>query len=307
MSEAKAPKPALVDIGKEAVPAFAVAPDAASLFATRAKRFRTLADGNPLAAYLAFLAGLAEAQHEIQADLPPAALPDEEDIAQALDHGMPPLPAAGLALDDVAVRTVERLLERMAGLELPAPAATARDALLAADAGRRRAVVADALTTAAPSSPEAIAERVLVLAGLAVHFARLASRLDMSRLKRIADGVCPACGSAPVTSSVVGWPRAHNTRFCTCSLCATMWNVVRVKCVLCSATDGISYRTIDGAPDTVKAECCDSCKRYVKVLYQVKDPALDAVADDVATLGLDMLLAGDGWQRGGANPFLQGY
>jgi FdhE protein len=31
------------------------------------------------------------------------------------------------------------------------------------------------------------------------------------------------------------------------------WNVVRVKCVLCSSTGGISYRIIEGKPDTVKA------------------------------------------------------
>lgn len=305
MSEAKAPKHGLMDIGKEAAPAFAVPPDVPRLFATRAKRFRALADGHPLAPYLAFLADLTEAQHEIQADLPPVTLPDEEDIAQALANGMPPLPAAGLALDDVAVLTIERLLEEIAGLAMPPQTAAAREALLKADAARRRAMAAEALTTAAPL--DGIAQRVLVLAGLQVHFARLASQLDGSRLKPIADGVCPACGSPPVSSSVVGWPKAHNSRFCSCALCATMWNVVRVKCVLCSATGGISYHTVDGAPETVKAESCDGCRRYVKILYQVKDAALEPVADDVATLGLDMLMAQDGWQRGGANPFLQGY
>lgn len=305
MSEAKAPKHGLMDIGKEAAPAFAVLPDAAPLFAIRAKRFRFLADGHPLAPYLTFLASLAEAQHEIQADLPPAPLPDEEDIAQALANGMPPLPAAGLALDDEAALTIERLLEEIAGLPVPPQTAAARDALLKTNADRRKTIAAEALTTATPL--DGIAQRVLVLAGLQVHFARLASRLDTGRLKPIADGVCPACGSPPVSSSVVGWPKAHNTRFCSCALCATMWNIVRVKCVLCSATGGISYHTVEGAPETVKAESCDGCKRYVKILYQVKDTALEPVADDVATLGLDMLMAEAGWQRGGANPFLQGY
>ena len=110
-----------------------------------------------------------------------------------------------------------------------------------------------------------------------------------------------------MTSSVVGWPKAHNTRFCTCSLCATMWNVVRVKCVLCSSTEGISYRVIEGKSDTVKAETCDKCRGYVKILYQVNDHLLEPLADDVASLGLDMLLAEEGWKRGGHNPFLLGY
>jgi len=110
-----------------------------------------------------------------------------------------------------------------------------------------------------------------------------------------------------MTSSVVGWPKAHNTRFCSCSLCGTMWNVVRIKCVLCSTTGGIGYHSIEGKPDTVKAETCDSCHAYVKILYQVDDAALDPLADDVASLGLDMLMAEAGWRRGGRNPFLLGY
>jgi FdhE protein len=45
----------------------------------------------------------------------------------------------------------------------------------------------------------------------------------------------------------------------------------------------------------------------VKILYQVNDHLLEPLADDVATLGLDMLLAEEGWKRGGHNPFLLGY
>jgi FdhE protein len=302
MSEANIPRHAV--LGEEALPLFAVLPTPA-LFATRAKRLAAAAPGNPLATYLAFLSGLTQAQHDVQAQLPPVTLPGEEDLAQALDNGMPPLPAAGLALDDLALATVERLLHAVAELPAPPSTKTAVEQLLGFTQENRRAVVANALTTS-PSSSE-IAQRVLVLAGLQVHFARLAALLDHRRLKPIADGVCPACGSPPVSASVVGWPKAHNMRFCTCSLCATMWNVVRIKCVLCGSTDGIRYHNVEGAPETVKAESCDSCKRYVKVLYQVKDHLLEPVADDVATLGLDMLMAQEGWQRGGSNPFLLGY
>jgi FdhE protein len=86
-----------------------------------------------------------------------------------------------------------------------------------------------------------------------------------------------------------------------------MWNVVRVKCALCGSTDGISCRAIEGGPGTVKAETCDKCRSYVKVLYQVSDRLLEPLADDVASLGLDMLLGEEGWKRGAHNPFLLGY
>ena len=35
--------------------------------------------------------------------------------------------------------------------------------------------------------------------------------------------------------------------------------------------------------------------------------ALEALEDDVASLGLDMPLAGEGWKRGGQNQVLLGY
>ena len=45
----------------------------------------------------------------------------------------------------------------------------------------------------------------------------------------------------------------------------------------------------------------------MKILQQQKDPGLDPVADDVATLGLDLLVRETGYRRGAVNPFLIGY
>jgi FdhE protein len=73
------------------------------------------------------------------------------------------------------------------------------------------------------------------------------------------------------------------------------------------ATKGFAYQEVAGGPATVKAETCESCHGYMKVLYQHKDPALDPVADDVATLALDLLLRDSGYRRGAVNPFLLGY
>jgi FdhE protein len=294
-----------MSIGEEAKPPFAVLPDPSSLFLNRSKRLAALAPGHELAPYLTFLAGLTRAQHEIVPDLPPANLPSFQSIGQALEHGMPPISRAAFEPDATVLLTIDRLLARLGQANVPAETAAAIQAVSVASAETRRAMVKAALDDA--TAIDELAQRVLVAAGLQVHFARLAALLAADDLKPVADGVCPVCGSAPMTSSVVGWPKAHNTRFCACSLCGTQWNVVRVKCVLCSSTGGISYRIIEGKPDTVKAETCDTCHAYVKILYQVNDHLLDPLADDVATLGLDMLMAEDGWKRGGHNPFLLGY
>ena len=52
---------------------------------------------------------------------------------------------------------------------------------------------------------------------------------------------------------------------------------------------------------------CPTCNRYVKIMLQHKDGALDPVADDVATLGLDLLLRDGDMRRGAVDPFLLGY
>jgi FdhE protein len=294
-----------MNIGEVAKPPFAVLPDPASLFLNRSKRLAGLAPGHRLEPYLRFLAVVTRAQHDMQEDLPAASLPAADRIAQALQHGMPPLLRGQLELHEAAADAVDKLLARLAESDLPAQTSAAVYALRGASSEERRIALSGALEDALPE--EQIAQGALLLAGAQVHFARLAAKLVAADLKPVADGACPVCGSAPMVSSVVGWPGAHNTRFCTCSLCAAMWNVVRVKCLLCGSTERVAFRAIDGAPDTVKAETCDKCKGYVKILYQVKDPALEPLADDVATLGLDMLLAQEGWKRGGQNPFLLGY
>lgn len=295
----------MTNIGEQAKPPFAVLPDPSSLFLARAERLRALAPRHELGAYLDFLAKVATAQHEIIPTLPEVSLPSAERLEQSLAHGMPPLSRTAIEPDTCMLTTVELLLARLGEGNLPAASVAAIATLREALTSDGRALVAAVLKDSSP--PDDMAQRVLVLAGLQVHFARLAAQLDAASLKPVANAACPTCGSPPMASSVVGWPKAYNTRYCTCGLCGTMWNVVRVTCVLCGATDGVSFRVIDGQPDTIKAETCDACCGYVKIVYQVNDAALEPMSDDVASVGLDMLLAEEGWKRGGQNPFLLGY
>lgn len=296
--------PGLMNIGEEAKPAYTVLPDPISLFRNRSARLRSLAPEHPLESYLNFAADVTEAQHDIQAGLAEAELPSADQISQALAHGMPPLSGDILEPGNSAVATLTSLLAALREKDIPQETARAIKSLIEVSSELKVQRIGGALKDLPADD---VAERVLVLAAMQVHFARLAAMLKADDLQPVADGICPVCGSAPMTSAVVGWPGAHNTRYCACSLCGSMWNVVRIKCVLCSSTEGIGYEAIEGQTDTVKAETCDKCHRYVKVLYQVKDHLLDPLADDIATLGLDMLLAGGDWKRGGQNPFLLGY
>jgi FdhE protein len=294
----------LTNTGEEAKPPFAVLPDPSTLFLKRSERLRTLAAGHILKSYLNFAGDVTEAQHASQATPPAAVLPPAGEIQQALDYGTPPLSRTALEPGEAGELTLRRMLESLRQTGMPKEAGAAIESVAASSSERLRQLMSGALKDAPVDNA---AERVLILAGLQVHFSQLATQLPAERLQPAGDGACPVCGSAPMTSAVVGWPGAHNTRYCSCSLCGTMWHAVRIKCVLCGSTEGVSYRSIEGRPDTVKAETCDKCGRYVKILYQVKEHGLDPLSDDIASLDLDVLLAGEGWGRGGHNLFLLGY
>ncbi len=294
-----------VPIGEVAEPPFVRLPDPKRIFAERAERFAALASNHQLASYLLFLAALCEAQHQAQDGTPEPELPSADAIVRAREFGLPPLDRNRFAVSAEFDVIFDRLLALAAAIEKPAAAAAALARVAAADSAMRNAMIRNVLADSIPV--DQLADHVYAAAAMQLHFARLTARLDDKQLVPVGDGACPACGAPPVSSMVVGWPRAHGTRFCACSLCGALWNYVRIKCTICASTAGVSYREIDGGPATVKAETCDSCKSYVKILYQLKDPALEPIADDVASLGLDLLVREAGYRRGGVNPFLLGY
>ncbi len=294
-----------IPIGEVAKPPFARLSDPLAMFAGRAARLRALADGHELHAYLKFLADLCDVQHRIQPGLPDAELPAADAIARSRQFRMPPLDRIGFERDGAMDAVWERLLAMAEQVAMPDEARIALARVRVADPVVEKTLVGAVLANAIP--PEALAEHVFVAAALQVHFARLAAHLDAKALVPVGQGACPACGGPPVSSMVVGWSGAQNTRFCACSLCGTLWNYPRIECVLCGATEGIAYQQIAGGSGMVKAETCNSCRSYVKILHQHTDSALDPVADDVATLALDLLLRDSEYRRGGINPFLLGY
>lgn len=306
MTKVGAPRHDPVPIGEEAKPPFARLPDLATLFETRAARYRSLAPGHDLEPYLLFLADLADIQHELIAVLPPVTLPSLEARIRAKEYGLPPLDRNRFdPLDPVFVATLDGLLARVARIAMPEVATEALKRVTEADPAGRATLVMAVLADAA--EVEKLADHVFVAAALQVHFARLAAALDVAALVPVGDGACPCCGGPPVSSMLVGWTQANNTRFCGCAVCGTLWNYVRIKCTLCGETKGIAYQEIEGGAGTIKAETCDSCRGYVKILHQIKDPHVDPVADDVASLGLDLLMAETDFRRGAVNPFLLGY
>ncbi len=294
-----------MNIGEIATPPFAVLPDPARLFSTRAARLRALAAGHDLEGYLHFLAAICEAQARTVAATGLPAFPPTTLLARAREHGMPPISLGTFTPDAATETTFSVLLET---LSVNADAVSAKPVINAIQnlpPAARGAMMLAVLMDDIPA--DEIASHVLAAAAVQVHFARLAAELDAGSLQKIATGACPACGGRPVASAIVGWEGAANTRFCTCAICATQWNVARIVCLSCGTEKGIVYHGLEGGSENVKAETCESCNSYVKILYQIKDADLEAIADDVASLGLDLKLREEGIARASANPFLLGY
>lgn len=305
MSKIDASRHDPVPIGEIADPPFVRLPDPSTLFQVRAERFRGLATKSELAPFLHFLADISACQHHLQDGLPPVDLPTDEDRERARAHEMPPHDRSRFVADDAFDATLNGFLQTASLIDMPASATTALAHVNRSNAEARLAMAKAVLANEIPV--EEFAEHVFIAAALQVHYARLASRLDSKKLVPVGDGACPSCGGAPVASMVVGWQGAHGARYCTCSLCATQWHYVRIKCTLCGSTEGISYREIEGGDGTLLAETCESCRGYVKILHQHKNPAFDPTADDVASLGLDLLLREDDYRRGSLNLFMLGY
>jgi FdhE protein len=150
-----------------------------------------------------------------------------------------------------------------------------------------------------------VAAAFYVAAALQVYFTRLAADLPAPSLRLLPErGVCPSCGSTPVAGVVSASGPTPGARYLHCSLCATAWNHVRAACITCGESRSIVLEGIDGDPGVVKAETCGACNTYAKMLYQAKDTQVDPYADDLATLGLDLLVTEAGWARHAPNPLL---
>ena len=298
---------ALEDVGiaERDKPPFVRLPKPENLFGLRAMRFAALAPGHQLEAYLLFLSELSKLQDRLARELPAPALPSPAEMRQRAGHAMPILPREELAEAPATSSAFARLAALLAEIDMPELARTALDRAGQADDEGRRAMFAAVLADAVPV--EAVAEHIFAAAALQVVAAQRAAQLDPVLPQPVADGVCPCCGGPPGSSVVVGDANIEGVRYVQCSLCATQWNHVRVKCVSCGSTKGIAYQAIEGIANTIKAETCDECRTYVKILNQRKDMELEPVADDVASLGLDLLVTEAGWRRAGVNPFLLGY
>lgn len=312
-------------------------PHPATLFAARATRLRQLAAGEvpgipveeALRGYLSLMAQLADAQQAVvagtvaeQVELPPDAT-----MKLAHDHNMPPLPVSGAR--PAGWRAVfAALLEALKpGVEASPQLAPAL-ALLRGLGDAELEGMADAILNGYAEGIDPLCAP-FIAAALQVSWSLMASRLDPAWAQPLVTGtLCPVCGSQPVASVVRIGGQSQGYRYLHCSCCESEWHMVRVKCSCCEANGKVAYqglvgkdadpqaanvaaanegKTLDKANDPTKvarAETCDDCHTYRKIFNQEHDYHVEPLADDLASLLLDVLVSEAGYARASGNPLL---
>ncbi len=297
-----------LDIATQAVsdPPRVIAPERATIFADRARRFAALAEGHALGDWLQLLGRITQAQHAALQVSPVPPVADFPAVEQARQHGMPPVLCANWPRDPIwrdALRQIVTALKAD-------PSAPVREhcAVLTAMPPEALELLADKVLRNEFHGPDS---RLLpyVAAALQVYWTVLAAALGAGAIPMLdVPGVCPCCGSLPVASVVRVAPEINNLRYLHCSLCNTEWHLVRAKCAACDATGKVGLRQLEGSSlanaAAMRAEICDDCKSYLKILYQDKALGGDPVADDLATLALDILVDAAGYSRAGPNLLL---
>jgi FdhE protein len=289
-------------------------PDRTLLFARRAERLRQLAVGAALGDYLRFLATLVDAQHAALGHLS-VPLSGQPNFERPHEHGMPPIHAASWPRAQQWRETLEFLCAALATQSgFPAGVSEAISVLRQATSAWIEAQASSILGTRSETIDARVAP--LISAALQVHWIALTSHFVVAEVKALdVPGVCPLCGTLPVASMVYAHSPYQGYRYLHCALCATEWHMVRVHCSQCGASGkSIGYHFLesttaaktpseDGGP-AVRAETCEQCHAYRKIFYQEKDPGVEPVADDLASLSLDLLLGEQGYHRASSSPLL---
>jgi FdhE protein len=231
---------------------------------------------------------------------------------------MPLLQAAGRRLEPEWRDVLKQLCNAVAGAAGFPAGVGATCTRIAQASGEEIEVQADALLASRHTEVDGVMAP-FVMAALQVCWVDVASRIAVADVQPLdVPGVCPFCGTLPVASIIRTEQPYQGYRFLHCALCATEWHMVRVMCTACQSAKDIGYYSIEagstgssptedaaeGGTAAVRAESCDACHTYRKILYREKDAGVDPVADDLATVGLDLLMGEAGYHRGSGNPLL---
>ena len=270
-------------------------PSTKTLYIHRAARLKTLAENNPLSDYLLFCTKIAEQQ---------AKLINQQNAIEApnlLNNGLAPLSLENLPLNDIWQDYLSDLLNSFSDISEQIEAVIQRLKQNNPEQLQEKAI---SLLQGKFDLVEGN-ESIFIWSALSVYYSQLANQIKGKAVAENTDQnwLCPVCNSLPV-ASVIQLGGNNGLRYLHCSLCESEWYVPRVKCTCCDNMQDIQYFSLDNEMAAIKTECCDACHSYLKILDQDKDPHIEVIADDVASLILDIKTEEEGFAKSGINPFV---
>ena len=291
-------------------------PELGAVFRDREQRLRQLAAGHAMRDYLIFMADVAAAQHRVATTARTVSLPSQDELGDAARAGVSPLSPDRFRR---AAEWREDLSDLLADLLPRLPEGPARQTLQDLQALEPEMLErqADRLLAGVMLGLD-LGQAPLIGAALQVYWARLVHHTQQ-QYPDLAFGLvderklCPCCGSRPVSSVMRLGGQETGARYLHCALCQSQWHLVRITCSHCESQRTISYAELEPEQEgaalgavpvprgAVRAECCDDCGHYLKIVSMEKDAFVEPGADDLATVTLDLLVAEAGRQRHGVN------
>ncbi|WP_130833045.1 formate dehydrogenase accessory protein FdhE [[Erwinia] mediterraneensis] len=273
-----------------------------NLYSRRAARLRQLAPRNPLGDYLRFAAVIAQAQeivlydHSLHMDL-------YARLAQSARDGKAPLDIHTLPRSNHWQRLLHSLIAELKP-EMSGQALAVLENLEKASSQELEAMAsalfaADFARVSSDKSP-------FIWAALSIYWAQMAALIPGKA--QVVEGeqhqFCPVCASMPVSSVVHMDRQQDGLRYLHCNLCESEWYAGTGQCSNCGQTHDLHLWSLESGETAIRAESCGGCGTYLKMLYQEKEPAIEPVADDLASLVLDARMEQEGFARSSLNPFM---
>ncbi|NLJ50818.1 MAG: formate dehydrogenase accessory protein FdhE [Alcaligenaceae bacterium] len=259
--------------------------DLAELYNRRAARLRALAEGHEQADYLLLAARIAEKQAQLSMPVPTQSsveLLDAEEVAGS-EQWLVHLDALISMFQEESSAEFAEALALLNTMSSEEKIDTALQ-LLRWEFSEVPAVIAPLLWSALSLEVSLVARRTQLV------------------VPEQESSHCPVCGGLPVASTILTG-KQQGLRYLHCTLCESDWHMVRSKCSSCNDSKQVEYLSLDSEEAAVRAESCNHCMGYLKVISEEREQEVEVVADDLATLLLDMAVVEEGFGRTGFNPF----
>ena len=278
-------------------------PDPALRFARTAERLEQLADGHPTEGWLPSWPRLARAQHAAAANMPTPRAPDEAAVAQAVAARIPPIAADGHRRDRGLARWSCSAARKLRRDDVPCfDGGGDRGPARATPRRRRGSPTPSCAAASIPPTP-----------------ARLSG--SPRRCRSISPGSPRRCRltTSGCSSSAVSAPAAARPRQRASSPRPAKTRARAISIARSARPPGIT-RAPSASPAAARARLrCGASKAIPasrrprpatnagptpRCSTRRRTRGVDPYADDLATLGLDMMVGEAGWSRHAPNPLL---